>query len=211
MLKITDAKKVDVLLQLEKIASEQLSQIKKDEMSWLKLFLAFYSAGIAWGIQKLFSGTTGNISPSPILTVLALISFIALIPFSYFFLWIRHSYYGVAARLSRLHEALRIHDDSFWGIERPLLDEAHIFVQIDNLCTWYTKTKPFSSFLLRIIMLLGASFCLSLIAWYSNVWTSHTECKWITLLTIVLPYFVLAFLIFVCDFMWFFFFTCKKP
>ena len=153
---LKDEDKVKILLQLEKTATDQMMEIKRDEMSWLRIFLLFYSAVIAWGVHRWLGAEKPNSSEVTIVYSVSIFSFIATIIFYFLFLNRRWSYYGVATRLVRLQDILRLYDRTTWCGNSPLSDGDRIGA-VKDFGTWRKNTKPFNSFITRILYVAGAN------------------------------------------------------
>jgi len=182
-----DKERMEIALQLQSQASEQMSEIKRDEMSWLKIFLIFYAAMIGWMVSRWFPTAPASVSfSSPILTVSIPVpasaqystneavllwasvgfSFFATTMFSFLFSHTRRSYYGVAHRLHQLQRFLRLYDKKFWDNIKFFPPE-HTPGEVLSAEDWRRQTKPWSSFLTRMGYIVCGNLCVDFIAFLS--------------------------------------------
>jgi hypothetical protein len=160
---IDDKDRVGILLQGQKTATDQMSAIKNYEMSWLKVFLIFYTAVIAWVVGRWFGPATGGTTPataSPgdltLLWTAMWFSFIGTALFAFLFIHTRHSYYMVKERLHKFDQCLKLYDPAQWdGI--VFFPPEHASGRVRAFRDWCKRTKPLSSFLTRLVYIFGAN------------------------------------------------------
>lgn len=160
---LKDEDKVKILLQLEKTGTDQMMEIKKEEMSWLRIFLLFYSAVIAWSVQRWLGSNTLDRSELEMVNYVWLFAFVSTIVFYVLFIRTRRSYYGVAKRLVHVQDILRLYDKDTWNGDPPLYDADRIGT-VTGFWTWRKNTKPFNSFTTRIMYLFGANLIVAFVA-----------------------------------------------
>jgi len=184
---VEDEQRIEIALQLQAQASAQMVEIKRDEMSWLKIFLLFYAAMIGWMVSRWSSASATSVSfNSPILTVSIPVpasvqystseavllwasvgfSFFATIMFSLLFSHTRRSYYGVVHRLHQFQRFLRLYDKKYWGNIKffPL---EHTPGEVLSKEDWRRQTKPWSSFLTRMGYIVAGNLCVDFLAFLS--------------------------------------------
>lgn len=199
---LKDEDKVQILLQLEKTATDQMMEIKKEEMSWLRIFLLFYSAVIAWSVQRWLGLNTPNYSELTMVRSVWLFAFISTIVFYVLFIRTRRSYYGVAKRLVRVQDLLHLYDSTTWNGTPPLLDVDKIGT-VTGFCTWRKNTKPFNSFTTRIMYLFGANVIIAFVA-YLGLKRIEPNTSLFFLVTRIILNIVILFLVMLCDFLSFY-------
>lgn len=174
--------RVKILLQLEKTATDQMMEIKRDEMSWLRIFLVFYSAVIAWGVHRWLGADKLNSSELTMIYSVSIFSCIATAVFYWLFMNRRWSYYGVAKRLVRVQDILRLYDSTTWNGTAPLRDADKI-ATVTGFSTWYKNTKPLNSFITRLLYVAGANVTVLVVACLAlNRIHPNTSCFVVTLL-----------------------------
>jgi len=160
-----DEDKVTVLLQLERTATDQMAEIKREEMSWLKMVLLFYGAVIAWTVQRWMGKETPDSSDGNLVYGVLIFSFLATIVFYLLFVRTRWSYYGIATRLLRIQDLLGLYDPPQWDGKTAPFTDADRIGMVKGLRTWRENTKPFSSFMTRMVYVLGSNLTLVFIAY----------------------------------------------
>lgn len=196
-MKLNKDNKISILMQHENIAVNQLMEIKRNEMNWLKVFLLFYSAIIAWMVSRWFSTPVLKEIPFhkmqgefTLLESTLWFSLTATLIFTFLFIQTRHSYYGVAKRLHNVQVNLELYNDAQWGGKSLLTGDNKIGI-IEDFKTWKTRTKPFSSFSTRLIYLLGANFAIAFISYRAYESLGYAQnifylLKWIFLNLVIL-------------------------
>lgn len=161
--------KVKILLQQEEIAVSQMSQIKNDEMLWLKIFFIFYGAILGWILSYLlkpliydFNNIKIN-SFENILYATPIFSFFATIIFLFLFIRTRWSYYDIGQRLLHVQKLLQLYNSKVWGGSCPI-QARYIIGPSMNYKNWRQQTKPYASFLTRFVFLLGANMIVTIIS-----------------------------------------------
>ncbi|MBN2286842.1 MAG: hypothetical protein JXI43_10375 [Tissierellales bacterium] len=202
--------KVKILLQQEKNAVDQLMEIKRDEMSWLRVFLLFYSAIVVWSVQRWLGhdqAATEMVNDllvkreSSLIYATLFFSYFATFIFSFLFIRTRWSYYGVANRLIAAQELLQLYNAECWNGENPLKPINKIN-QTKNYSEWMKYTKPMSSFFTRLIYLIGANLTIMFIASYALKWLSGDLTPYFYV-TWILANLILLMSVFIIDFIHF--------
>lgn len=161
---------VTVLLELQDDAVEQLAEIKREEMQWLQAFLLFYGAVVAWCVARWLPSPRSEAplaaSEESVVVATLAVSFLATGLFTFHFIRTRWSYYGVAARLANIQHLLGLYDGAGWHGGAPLRGNPYRGF-IGGLESWQHTTRPMSSFLTRIVYLVGANMVVSLVCWSS--------------------------------------------
>ncbi len=160
---LDDKDRVSILRDLQKTATSQMSEIKRDEMSWLNRFLLFYGAMIAWLVTRFFGPIPVTGQPIPFnpndasLLVGALVfSFLATAMFASLFIHTRHSYYGVSDRLHRIQKCLHLYKHDQWQ-DTIFFPVSHSSGEVRTIDDWNKLTKPWSSFSTRMLYIIGAN------------------------------------------------------
>lgn len=177
--------KVDILLQQQQIAVKQMEAIKNEEMSWLKVFLLFYGATVAWSVSRWFL-TPGSTPFTPkeanseliIIFAVLLFSFVATAIFTFLFTQTRKSYYGVRGRLDTIQKMLCLTEENTFG-EGRVFDAKQSIVNIKDKQTWNDITKPNSSFLTRMVYLFGANIAVLIIMYLSMIKIGKDQSLWL--------------------------------
>ncbi|MFT3684385.1 MAG: hypothetical protein QM783_05560 [Phycisphaerales bacterium] len=200
---LTDDNKVTILLELQHDAVEQLAEIKREEMKWLQTFLVFYGALVAWGASRWLpvSPSSRGADDTSLVHWILTVSFLATLLFTYHFIRTRWSYYGVAARLSQCQHLLHLYTPLEWGGKAPLGDSPYGRL-IDGFGSWRKATKPMSSFLTRIVYLVGANLMVASICWRGFEEAQRPQPLWFFLCVILANMVVIA-LGFMIDFIHF--------
>ncbi|MGI1671259.1 MAG: hypothetical protein K6L74_13180 [Neptuniibacter sp.] len=171
-LKLEDEHKVKVLLQEEAHAVLQMENLKKEEMSWLKVFLLFYGAVMAWAVSRWLISPMSSPLPTEqlesefgIISTTLCFTWVATCLFAFLFFQARQSYYGVRKRVERIQAALFLDKEGIYG------DEA-IFggmkvESVDDYQSWKDITKPTSSFMTRMVYIIGSNLAVIIIAYLS--------------------------------------------
>ena len=167
MVKLRDEDKVTILLQMEKTATGQMMEIKREEMSWLKVFLLFYGALIAWTVQRWLGQAQPTAQDKGLVYGVLVFSLLATFIFSFLFITTRWSYYGVSRRLLRVQMLLGLYDSTKWNGQEAPLGELDKIGVVKGLRTWRENTKPLSSFTTRMVYLSGANLTISFIAYFA--------------------------------------------
>jgi len=160
---IDDKDRVNILLQGQKTATDQMSTIKNGEMTWLKVFLIFYAAIIAWIVGRWFGPATGGAVATTthsadlsLLSTAMWFSFIGTTLFAFLFIHTRHSYFMVKERLHKFDQCLKLYDHAEWdGI--AFFPPEHASGEVRCVRDWRKRTKPWSSFLTRLVYIIGAN------------------------------------------------------
>ena len=165
--------KLQILLQQESHAITQMEQVKQQEMSWLRVFLLFYSACIAWSVSRWLIPNTKITTYTPetldneisIIYSLVIFSTIATGLFTFMFLQTRKTYYEVVARLEKIQSIFKldIKDEYCLG---TLYSESKIS-GINSKESWKEATKPGNSFLTRLVYLFGANAAVIALCFFS--------------------------------------------
>jgi hypothetical protein len=132
-------------------------------MSWLKVFLIFYTAVIAWVVGRWFGPTTGGTAAATassgdltLLRTAMWFSFIGTALFAFLFIHTRHSYYTVKERLHKFDQCLKLYDQTQWD-GTAFFPPEHTSGRVRAFGEWCKRTKPWSSFLTRLVYILGAN------------------------------------------------------
>jgi hypothetical protein len=175
--------RVAILMQLERTATDQMTEIKRDEISWLKIFLLFYGALIAWMVGRFFAPLSEADSAAPVtwmvgrffsalsaagkldssiandgqlLSNALWFSYFLTAMFTFLFLHTRHSYFRVADRLHRIQQCLLLHDPTQWD-GHTFFPVAHRSGKVSTIRQWRERAQPFSSFSTRLAYVVGAN------------------------------------------------------
>ncbi|HAU36473.1 MAG TPA: hypothetical protein DCX07_01995 [Phycisphaerales bacterium] len=167
MIDLRNEDKVAILLQLEKTATSQMMENKREEMSWLKVFLLFYGALVAWSAQRWLAQAQVNAQDAGLVHGVLIFSLVATFVFSFLFIRTRWSYYGVSRRLLRIQSLLGLYDAETWGESDAPLGDIDRIGYVKGWRTWRENTKPFSSFTTRMIYVWGSNMTMCFIAYFA--------------------------------------------
>ena len=182
--KLDTTNKITVLLQQQQIAVTQMDSIKSEEMSWLKVFLIFYGAVVAWSVSRWFlvPGATQYSKDEAdaelfIIYAVLIFSYFATAIFTFLFSQTRKSYYGVRKRLDTIQQMLLLTNDEVYGDGR-IFDAVETIDNIIDKETWHRITKPNSSFLTRMVYLFGANTAVLIICYLSILKIGKEQSIW---------------------------------
>jgi hypothetical protein len=168
---MTDEDRVSTLIELQKLTCDQMSEVKREEIGWLKIFLLLYSAVIAWIVARWFPSGAHTNSGSPtlasdimLLNKAVWFCFFASLMFAFLFIHTRHSYYGLGARLHQIQDCLHLFEPDYWE-QHSFFPAAHSPGKVAGLGDWWDRTKPQSSFFTRIMYIVGANFAIDYLAY----------------------------------------------
>jgi hypothetical protein len=163
--------RVAILMQLQEIATDQMAEIKRDEMSWLNRFLLFYGAVTAWLVTRFFAPVpaighpaSAVVSDASLLGAALWLSLSATVLFVFLFIHTRHSYYDVADRSHRIQNCLHLYEPEQWR-GHSLFSTVHRSGRVCTLQEWKERTKPWSSFLTRLLYIIGANLVVNFIVY----------------------------------------------
>ena len=188
--------KVVILLQEEKTATDQMSEIKRDEMSWLKVFLLFYGALIAWIVARWFdrsahSTASPNVGADDVILLwtAAVFSLVATLMFAALLVHRRHSYFLVRKRLHTIQKLLKLYEPAEWD-NLTILSPEHRSTDVCDCRSWLELTKPLSSFLTRLVYIIGANLVIDFLVWLAFRRTGSPQGPCFILLFLVLNVFL---------------------
>jgi hypothetical protein len=190
---------VTILLQLEKTSTEQMLEIKRDEMSWLRVFLVMSGATVAWSVQRWFAKPSVSASDGGLVWAVLIFSSLATIAFYFHFLLTRWSYYGVSARLMRIQEMLRLYDGNAWAGARAPFSRSEQIGMVKDFRSWWKITKPHSSFATRLVYIFGSNVMICIICFYATKMIGKSTSSFLLLELIILNILLVALFLY-CDF-----------
>ena len=158
-MKLEGSDKILILLQGQKLAAEQLQEIKRQEMSWLKVTIVFYSVVLLWIANRWLSGPVPPVqhaTDQPLLTAIPVVSLLGTALFACLFLRARHSCYAVKKRLHLFDQALGLYSPDLWD-NKPFPPTEHASGSVVDLASWITKTNPLSGLAIRLAALMAAN------------------------------------------------------
>lgn len=184
-----------VLLQAEKFAVDQMQEIKRDEMSWLKVFLVFYGAVITWLVTEWIPGSN-ELSDSSIevIRLIQNVTLAATFLFAYLFATTRDSYYGVRKRVEKVQDMLFLNREGIHG-EHAVYQTKKV-EDIRSPSDWWNVTKPQSSFLTRMVYLLGGYWAVTVIALLALRGNNEAADNWIAILYGLVGLLIFVFFLF---------------
>ena len=124
------------------------------------------------------------------------ISHLATVIFAYLFIQTRWSYYGIARRNHRLQDLLGLFDRSTWNGREALGNaETHSLLgSISSFNGWIHATKPMSSFLTRILYLIGANLVVAYVCWRAFDQIQSGATSWLFVACVLANLFVVVVL-----------------
>jgi len=159
-----DNNRCSALLAILNTSTAQMADIRREEFSWLKGFLLFYSALTAWGVHSWLSEPLQETSDEVVLGwTTVVISSTATLAFSYLFLRIRHSYYMVAERVKHFQDMLGMYNKESWFGVAPM-SRGNRIGDVTGIVSWHENTKPFQGFLMRVCYMCAANLVVILVS-----------------------------------------------